>query len=121
EAAGGEINAWTSYDETVYHLVLASNFFDTGLDILADTLQHSSFDPIEFERERKVVLEEVKQGFDDPDRMAAQGLFRTSFTSHPYGRPVIGSVETVQALKREDLLAFFAKNYVAANVTLAIV
>src|SRR5687768_11432366 len=44
ERAGGEINAWTSYDETAYHLVLANTFFDTGLDILADTLQNSAFD-----------------------------------------------------------------------------
>jgi len=62
EAAGGEINAWTSFDQTVYHLVLASRYFDTGLDILADAVQHSSFDPGELERELKVVLEEIKQG-----------------------------------------------------------
>jgi zinc protease len=121
EGAGGEINAWTSYDETVYHLVLASAFFDTGLDILADTLQASAFDPGELERERKVVLEEIKQGLDDPDRMAAQGLFRAAFPGHPYGRPVIGSEETVRALKRADLLRLFAKQYVAANVTLVVV
>ena len=98
EGAGGEINAWTSYDETAYHLVMASPFFDTGLDILADSLRHSAFDPEELERERKVVLEEIKQGQDDPDRMAAQGLFQTAFDQHPYGRPIIGSPETVRAL-----------------------
>src|SRR5262249_8803715 len=58
EGAGGEINAWTSFDQTVYHLVLASRYFDTGLDILQDAIQHSSFDPVELERELKVVLEE---------------------------------------------------------------
>lgn len=121
ESAGGEINAWTSYDETVYHLVLASQFFDTGLDILADTLQHSSFDPVEFERERNVVLEEIKQGMDDPDRVAAQLLFHTTFDAHPYGRPIIGSEATVRRMRREDLLAFFAERYVARNVTLVVV
>jgi zinc protease len=121
ESAGGEINAWTSYDETVYHLVLASEFFDTGLDNLADALMNSSFDPVEFERERKVVLEEIKQGLDDPDRVAAQSLFRTVFDVHPYGRPIIGSEATVRAMRREDLLSFFARHYVARNVTLVIV
>src|SRR5213595_1150245 len=53
EAAGGEINAWTSFDQTVYHLVLASQYFDTGLDILADALFQSSFDPDELQRELK--------------------------------------------------------------------
>jgi len=59
----------------VYHIVLASRFFDAGLDILADTLQNASFDPAEFDRERHVVLEEIKQGLDDPERQAGQGLF----------------------------------------------
>lgn len=121
ESAGGEMNAWTSYDETVYHLILASAFFDTGLDILADTLVNSSFDPGELERERQVVLEEIKQGLDDPDRVAAQSLFQTAFDVHPYGRPIIGSEETVRGMKREDLLSFFAQNYTANNVTLVVV
>ena len=121
ESAGGEINAWTSHDETVYHLVLASRFFDTGLDILADTMMNSSFDAGELERERKVVLEEIKQGLDDPERQAGQGLFQNVFDVHPYGRPIIGNEATVQRLGREDILAFFTKHYVASNVTLVVV
>ena len=121
ESSGGEINAWTSHDETVYHLVLASRFFDTGLDILADTLMNSSFDAGEIERERNVVLEEIKQGMDAPERQAGQGLFQTVFDVHPYGRPIIGSESTVRKLRRADILAFFARNYVASNVTLVVV
>jgi zinc protease len=121
ESCGGEINAWTSHDETVYHLVLASRFFDTGLDILADTLMNSSFDAAELERERNVVLEEIKQGIDDPERQAGQGLFQTVFDAHPYGRPIIGTEATVRKLRRDDILAFFAKHYVARNVTLVVV
>jgi zinc protease len=121
ERAGGEINAWTSYDETAYHLVLANTYFDTGLDILADTLQNSAFDPQELERERKVVIEEIKQGRDDPDRTAAQGLFEMAFDAHPYGRPIIGSSDSVGRLTREDLLGFFRRHYVASNVKLVVV
>src|SRR5690349_17186801 len=87
EGAGGDINAWTSFDQTVFHLVLASRFFDTGLDIIADALQRSSFDPGELERELKVVLEEVKQGEDSPSRIATQSLFATAYQKHPYRRP----------------------------------
>ena len=121
EGSGGEINAWTSHDETVYHLVLASRFFDAGLDILADTLQNAGFDPAEFDRERHVVLEEIKQGLDDPERQAGQGLFRAAFDQHPYGRPIIGTEATVGRLRREDLVAFFSKCYVASNLTLVVV
>ena len=121
EAAGGEINAWTSFDQTVYHLVLASRFFDTGLDILADALQNSSFDPGELERELKVVLEEVKQGEDNPSRVATQALFGAAFSRHPYRRPVIGYTKTVKSFTRERLLDFFHRWYVANNVTLVVV
>jgi zinc protease len=121
EGSGGEINAWTSHDETVFHLVLASRFFDAGLDILADTLQNAGFDPAEFDRERDVVLEEIKQGLDDPERQAGQGLFRAAFDNHPYGRAIIGTEATVRRLRREDLLTFFSKCYVASNLTLVVV
>jgi len=121
ESSGGEINAWTSHDETVYHLVLASRFFDTGLDILADTLMNSSFDAGELERERKVVLEEIKQGIDDPERQAGLGLFQSVFDVHPYGRPIIGNEASVRKLRRDDILAFFSNHYVASNVTLVVV
>src|SRR5215213_7761280 len=112
EAAGGDINAWTSFDQTVYHLVLASRYFDTGLDILADAVQRSSFDPGELAKELEVVLEEIKQGEDSPSRTVTQALFSTAFTEHPYRRPVIGWEKTVRSLTRERLLTFFRRWYV---------
>jgi zinc protease len=121
EGAGGEINAWTSFDQTVYHLVLASRYFDTGLDILADALFNSSFDPVELERELRVVLEEVKQGEDNPGRVATQTLFGAAYLKHPYRRPVIGYSRTVKSFTRERLLEFFHRYYVASNITLVIV
>jgi zinc protease len=121
EAAGGDINAWTSFDQTVYHLVLASRYFDTGLDILADAVLHSSFDPGELERELKVVLEEIKQGEDSPARVVTQALFSTAFSKHPYRRPVIGFEKTVKKVKREKLLEFFHRWYVPNNITLVVV
>jgi zinc protease len=120
EGAGGEINAWTSFDETVYHLVLPSRHFEHGLDILADVLQHSAFDAAELDRELKVVLEELKQGEDSPGRVASQLLFATAYQRHPYRRPVIGSAKTVQAMTRVRLLEFFRSHYVARNMTLVL-
>ncbi len=100
ESVGGDINAWTSFDETVYHLVLPSRHFGEGLDILSDALQNSAFDPAELERELKVVLEELKQGEDSPARVSSQSLFATAYQRHPYRRPVIGAVRTVRAMTR---------------------
>jgi zinc protease len=121
ESSGGEINAWTSFDETVYHVVLASRFFDTGLDIVADALQNASLDGEELARELKVVLEEIKQGEDSPSRVATHALFGHAYTKHPYRRPVIGTARTVQQLTRARLLDFYARNYVANRVTLVVV
>jgi zinc protease len=120
ESAGGDINAWTSFNQTVFHVVLASRFFETAVDVLADALQHSAFDPTELEREREVILEEIRQGADDPVRNVAQALFSTAYVSHPYRRPVIGGVATVKRFTREHLLDFFHRWYVASNVTLVV-
>lgn len=120
EAAGGEINAWTSHDETAFHVVLPKDALALGLDVLADALQASTFDGREFEREQKVVLEEVRQGLDDPDRMAGMDLFATIFDAHPYGRPVIGRAETVAKLTRADVVSFFKRHYGARNLTLVV-
>lgn len=111
EAAGGDINAWTSYDHTVYHVVMASEFFDTGLDILADALCHSAFDKEELDRELEVILEEIKRSDDNPGSRVARALFELSFDVHPYRRPVIGHKEVVEKFSRDDVLAFYHGHY----------
>ena len=120
EGAGGEINAWTSFNETVYHVVLASRYLDTALDVLGDVLQNPAFDSREIEREREVILEEIKQSRDDPMRRVAQALFSTAYTRHPYRRPVIGSAGVVGKVSRRRLVDFYSAWYVANNVTLVI-
>jgi len=87
ETAGGNINAYTSFDHTVYHLVLASRYFDVGLDVLSDAIQNSSFDPGELARESEVVLEELKRSQDDQDQVAGIKMFETAYTAHPYPGP----------------------------------
>src|SRR5712692_3584833 len=104
EAHGGEINAWTSFDQTVYHLVLASQFAIEGIDILADAIRHPAFDSDELSREIEVVCEEIKRSDDLPARRASRDLFATAYRVHPYGRPVIGSEQTVRGFTREKVL-----------------
>lgn len=121
ESAGGIINAFTSFDHTVYYLILASRFFDTGLDILADAIQSSSFDPGELEKEKEVVLEEWRRSQDIPSSFLSDRLFSTSYQRHPYGRPVIGYKDTIVSLTREQMLNYFRKWYIPNNMALVIV
>ncbi len=116
EAAGGTVNAWTSYDETVYHVTLSSRFWETGFDVLSDAVLHSLFDADELAREKEVVLEELWRGKDNPDREISERLFQLTFTEHPYRRPVIGFEETVSKLSREDVLRVFNTWYVPNNM-----
>ena len=67
EEVGGRINAYTSYEYTVYHATLSSRFWKRGLDVLNDALSNSTFDPDELEREKKVILEEIRMRNDRPE------------------------------------------------------
>ena len=116
EGAGGTVNAWTSYDETVYHVTIASRFWETGFDVLSDAVLHSLFDTTELTREKEVVLEELRRGKDSPDREISERLFALTFTAHPYHRPVIGYEDTVVPISREDMLRVFDTWYVPNNM-----
>ena len=116
EGAGGTVNAWTSYDETVYHVTLSSRFWETGFDVLSDAVLYSLFDATELEREKEVVLEELWRSLDNPEREISERLFALAFTTHPYHRPVIGSEETVTKIGREDMLRVYRTWYVPNNM-----
>jgi len=121
ESSGGDINAFTSFDETVYYVVIASRFLDTALDVLADAMQHSTFDPEELSKELEVVVEEINRSKDSPSRNLSEKMFSTTFTEHPYGRPVIGSVESVRSFTREGITDFYKKWYAPNNMVLVVV
>ena len=112
ESLGGTINAYTSYDQTVYHITIASRYAETGLDILSDAIQHSTFDPLEFEREREVILEEIRRGEDDPSKRLFRQTMTTLYQQHPYRRPVIGYQNTIRSIQRNQMVSFFKKWYV---------
>ena len=120
ERGGGAINAWTAFDHTVYHAVLAGDHVDAAIQVLGDTLIEPLVEPDELARERQVILEEIRQGSDDPGRGVAQSLFATAFVAHPYRRPVIGTADSVARISERDLLAFFRRYYVADNLTLVV-
>ena len=120
EGNGGEINAWTSFDHTVYHAVLGRDHLGAAIDALGDALTAPRVDPQELAREREVILEEIRQGSDDPARSVAQSLFATAYVAHPYRRPVIGTADSVRRLGERELVEFFRSYYVADNITLVV-
>ena len=121
EALGGSINAFTSYDNTVYHIVVPTAAFKTGLELLAGAVVNPLFAAEELEKEKRVVIEEIKMGEDDPQRKLFKELFSLSYAGHPYGRPVIGFQETVAAATREDIVRYFKRHYRPQNIVAVIV
>jgi len=118
EAHGGEVNAWTSFDHTVYHTVMASQFARAGLDVLADAVRFPRFDAVELARECEVVVEEIKRADDAPARRSSRDLFETSYAVHPYRLPVLGTPESVRATTRDRILGFYRRHYTPEAMTL---
>src|SRR5262245_26635155 len=121
EAAGGNVNAFTSFDVTSYFATMASRDAAVGIDVLADALQHSSFDPTELAREEEVVIEEIRRSNDSPGRALSQAMFEAAYGVHPYRLPVIGTEESVRSFTRDGLLQFFHHWYVPNNMTFVVV
>ncbi|MFO8056544.1 MAG: pitrilysin family protein [bacterium] len=120
ESLGGDMNAFTSYDQTVYYITIASRFSDEAVEILSDLVLHPVFDEKELDREREVVLEEIRRGKDNPSSRIFKYCFAEAYRVHPYGRPVIGYEETVKDFDREDILEFYNRYYTAPNMTVVI-
>ncbi len=111
EAVGGHLNAYTGREHTAYYARLLKEDVPLAVDILADILQHSVFDPKELERERQVVIQEIGQAFDTPDDIVFDHLQETAFPGQAVGRPILGTTAGIQAMPRENLSRFMASNY----------
>lgn len=121
ERRGGEINAWTSHDQTVYHLVVPKVAADEAVLLLGDAITAPQFAEDEVAREIEVVLEEIRRAQDTPSRRVANALFELAYTHHPYRRPVIGSEGTVRSLTSDSLRTFHRAHYGADGLTLVVV
>ena len=121
EAMGGRINAYTSYEYTVYHATLSSRHWDAALEVLADAVLHSVFDPEELEKEKPVVLEEIRMRNDRPNLRLYQEIMARAYEVHPYRLPISGSEESVSAISRDHILAYLEKHYHPENFTLLVV
>lgn len=121
EGVGGRMNAGTSLDYTNYHMLLPARRALAGIETLADISVNASLDETLLEREKQVVLEEMRLTDDSPTRFLGRQLYSAAFDGHSYGRPIIGTTGLIRGLTREQLLRFYRRHYVPEAFTLVVV
>ncbi|SHE43130.1 Predicted Zn-dependent peptidase [Desulforamulus putei DSM 12395] len=125
DAVGGQLNAFTTKEYTCYYAKVLDEHFDLAVDILTDMLFHSNISEQDVEREKNVILEEIKMYEDAPDELVHDMFAKTIWSGHPLGRPIIGTSETVSGLNYQDLRSYMKDYYtpnrmvisVAGNIT----
>ena len=118
EAVGGHLNAYTSRETTAYFAKVMKEDVPLALDLLADILQHSTFDAEELERERAVVIQEIAQVNDTPDDLVFDRFQETAYPDQPIGRTILGPPERVGSYSREALAAYMGAHYRATRMVL---
>jgi zinc protease len=118
---GGYINAYTSFDRTVYWIDVPKEGVSSALEVLSDATMNSTLPPEEFVKEQEVIRREFAMSYDDPDRMVGQLMFRTAYQRHPYRLPVIGELQIFNQLTREDVAEYYRSRYVPNNLTFVVV
>lgn len=119
DATGGQMNAYTSKEHTCYYARVLDQHLDLAVEILADMLLNSVFAPSEMEKEKSVILEEIKMYDDSPDELVHDLLAEAAFYDHPLGQGVLGRDETIRAIGREDVVRYIEQRYVGRNLVVA--
>jgi zinc protease len=120
QANGGYINAYTTFDRTVYYIDIPSENIEVAVDVLADAVLHSTLPEDEALREKNVILREIAMTQDDPDNRLWETVFATAFREHPYRQPIIGHKDVFSASDRGALLAYYRERYVPNNIVVVI-
>src|ERR1700758_2209555 len=118
---GGYINAYTSFDRTVFWIDVPKDGVGTALEVLSDAMMNSTLPPDEYKKEQEVIRREFAMGMDDPDRVASLLLFGTAYQRHPYRFPVIGELEIYDQLSQEQVMQYYQTRYVPNNLTFVVV
>jgi len=121
QEAGGYMNAYTSFDRTVYYIDVPNTGAKVAVDILCDIMQHATLPEMELKKELDVIRREIDMGQDDPGRRASRRLFETAYTVSPYRYTVIGYPDIFEELRREDIVGYYRSRYIPANIFYTIV
>ena len=120
DAVGGELNAFTSKEHTCYYAHVLDDDLEMAVDLVADVVLNGVCDSGDVELERDVVLEEIAMRDDDPEDTLGDVFLTTMFGDHPVGRPVIGSVDSVSTMTRNQLRSFHVRRYIPERMVLAV-
>jgi len=120
ESVGGYLNAFTSTEYTCYYARCLDTKLGRAMDVLTDMVRHSQFPEEELEKEKKVVLEELKMYKDSPDDVIFEEFGGQVFDKHPIGRPVIGYEETISSFQRKNLFDYIENRYKPDNLLIAV-
>lgn len=118
ESAGGDINAYTTFDRTVYELNAPAAFATEGVRTLLNMVHRALLDAEELSRELEVIVEEIRRGNDNPSARLSRTLFRNTYTGTAMSRPIIGSVESVRAFTADAVRTFYSQWYIPNNMVL---
>ncbi|HTD85665.1 MAG TPA: pitrilysin family protein [Candidatus Binatia bacterium] len=116
QEAGGYMNAYTSFDRTVYWINVPNTGAKIAIDILCDIMQNAALPAEELEKEKQVILREMDMNQDDPGQRSARRLFETAYTRSPYRFTIIGYPDIYNQVTREDVYTYYKEKYVANNV-----
>lgn len=120
DSVGGQVNAFTSKEYTCYYAKVLDTHKNMALDVLADMFFESTFIEEELEKEKNVVLKEIKMYEDTPDDIVHDCISQASFGNHPLGYPILGTKETVKSFTREDLFAYKEQMYSPDAVVISV-
>ncbi|MDR7543331.1 MAG: pitrilysin family protein [Armatimonadota bacterium] len=120
DALGGQMNAFTDKEHTCFYVKVLANHLPAIVELTADMLLNSAFDPEAIERERQVITEEIKTYEDSPDEVVQDLIAQTIWDGHPLGRSVIGTRKAVAKLGRDDFLRYIEKRYRADNIVVSV-
>ncbi len=119
ESVGGSLNAFTSREQTCYYARILDRHLDRAVDVLADILKNSLFDPQELEKEKKVILEEIKDVEDSPADWVHDLFAENIWKDHPLGKPIIGRRDRIKSFDRSRLLFYQSSKYLAEQTVVA--
>lgn len=119
DAVGGQLNAFTEKEQTCYYARVVDRHLPVALDVLEDMLLRSTFAPEELDREKGVILEEIKMYEDAPDEIVFDVFTSTLWGEHPLGRPILGRREVIEALDRDRLTAYRDAHYLPSRIVVA--
>lgn len=117
---GGDMNAYTSKEYTCYYAKVLDQHAEQVISIFADMFFNSKMDPIEIEKERQVVLEEISMTEDMPDDDVHEQLWRVMYPRHSIGAPILGTVQTLQTFTKEKIEQFMDRHYTPGNTVISV-